>query len=90
MFIYVFINFKCTSVVIFPVINPITLCYVQGRLLITFENSLNLGQARLNAGPDHSESKLFDTLTVFLEVFLRKKIHDFEKKSADDNKGIKK
>ena len=38
-------------------------------LLITFANSLDLDQDRQNIDPD-LRSKLFDTLIVFLKVFL--------------------
>ena len=41
------------------------------RLLITFANSLNPDQARQDG---RSESKLFDTLMVFLKDFLKKLI----------------
>ena len=59
------------------------------RLLITFANSLNPDKARQNG---RSESKLFDTLMVFLKDFLKKvnyKKKKKKKKSTDDKKHTK-
>ena len=56
------------------------------RLLISFANSLDPGQARQKVGPD-LEPKLFDTQMVFLKDFFEKKkttLFLINIKSADD------
>ena len=54
-------------------------------LLITFANSLDPDQDRLNVGPDLVPNGL--TLIMVLKEFFEKV--NFQKKSADNNKGMK-